>query len=108
VETITEAAPHVRGSSPQGPLQEQRGADLERGSQEDPPPSEEVAIMVSSRGGKYGFVYASRQKVYRALRRHGMTKQQAARIANGGRTHGQRSAMSRKAARTRKARGRRR
>jgi len=61
--------------------------------------------MVSSRGGKYGFVYQSRQKVYRALRRQGMTKQAAARIANGGRFHPQRSRMSKKAARTRRMRG---
>jgi len=62
--------------------------------------------VVSSRGGKYGFVYPGRQRVYKALRRQGMSKSKAARIANGGRTHVQRSAMARKAARTRKARGR--
>ena len=62
--------------------------------------------MVSSRGGKYGFVYKSRQNVYRALRRHGMSKTNAAQIANAGRTHAARSAMARKGARTRKARGR--
>jgi hypothetical protein len=61
--------------------------------------------MVSSRGGKYGFVYKARQNVYRALRRQGMSKSKAARIANGGLTHVQRSAMARKAARTRKSRG---
>ena len=61
--------------------------------------------MVSDRGGKYGFVYASRQKVYLALRREGMSKAHAAEISNGGRTRMQRSAMARKAARTRKARG---
>lgn len=62
--------------------------------------------MVSSRGGKYGFVYKSRQNVYRALRRQGKSKTAAARIANAGRSHSQRSVMSRKAARTRKRRGR--
>jgi len=62
--------------------------------------------MVSSRGGKYGFVYKSRQSAYKALRRKGATKKTAARIANAGRTHVQRSGMARKAARTRKARGR--
>lgn len=62
--------------------------------------------MVSSRGGKFGFVFKSRQRVYLALRRQGMTKEKAARIANGGRTHDQRSRMAKKAARTRKVRGR--
>lgn len=64
--------------------------------------------MVSSRGGKYGFVYRSRFSAYRALRRHGMTKSAAARIANGGRSFPQRSVMARKAARTRQAKGRQR
>ena len=64
--------------------------------------------MVSSRGGKYGFVYRSRHKVYRALRRKGLTKSMAAAISNAGRTHAQRSRMSKKAARTRRLRGRRR
>lgn len=62
--------------------------------------------MVSSRGGRFGFVYKTRQNVYRALRRKGMTKTKAAQISNAGRTHGERSLMARKAARTRKARGR--
>lgn len=62
--------------------------------------------MVSSRGGKYGFVYKSRQNVYRALRRKGMTKQAAARISNGGRNHIQRVRMARKGVRTRRAKGR--
>lgn len=57
--------------------------------------------MVSARGGRWGFVYRSRQDVYRALRRRGKSKTQAAQIANAGRTHGQRSAMARKAARSR-------
>ncbi|WP_420803425.1 DUF7218 family protein [Streptomyces naphthomycinicus] len=64
--------------------------------------------MVSDRGGRYGFVYRSRQKVYRALRRKGMPKARAAEISNAGRTHIQRSAMARKAARTRQTRGRKR
>jgi hypothetical protein len=63
--------------------------------------------MVSSRGGKYGFVYKSRQNVYRALRRKHKSKSVAARIANGGRFHAQRSAMARKGALTRKAHGHR-
>jgi hypothetical protein len=62
--------------------------------------------MVSDKGGKYGFVYKSRQKVYRALRRKGASKSKAARISNAGRFHVQRVRMARKAARTRKARGR--
>lgn len=60
--------------------------------------------MVSARGGRYGFVYRSRQNVYRALRRKGHTKKSAARIANAGRFHPARSAMSRKGARTRRER----
>ncbi len=63
-------------------------------------------VMVSDRGGKYGFVYKSRQRAYKALRRKGASKSKAARIANAGRTFGQRSRMARKAARTRKRRGR--
>jgi hypothetical protein len=58
--------------------------------------------MVSDRGGKYGFVYRSRQRVYRALRRKGMSKKNAAQISNAGRTHLQRKIMARKAATTRK------
>ncbi len=64
-----------------------------------------MSTSVSSRGGRYGFVYPGRQDVYRALRRHGMTKTAAARIANGGRFHPQRVVMARKAAQTRKMRG---
>lgn len=62
--------------------------------------------MVSARGGKYGFVYPSRQNVYRKLRSKHMSKSKAARIANAGRTHGQRSAMARKGAAHRRARRR--
>ena len=64
--------------------------------------------MVSSRGGRFGFVYRSRFSVYRALRRKGASKSKAAEISNAGRTHAQRSVMARKAAKTRKAKGRRR
>ena len=60
--------------------------------------------MVSSRGGKYGFVYPSRQKVYKKLRDRGFSKKAAARIANAGKNHAARSRMSKKAARTRKNR----
>ncbi len=64
--------------------------------------------MVSARGGRFGFVYRSRQDVYRSLRRKGASKSKAARISNAGRTWPQRSAMARKAAKTRRTRGRRR
>ncbi|GAA4845565.1 hypothetical protein GCM10023201_41080 [Actinomycetospora corticicola] len=64
--------------------------------------------MVSARGGKYGYVVRSRQNVYRALRRQGKSKRIAAMIANRGDTFAERSAMARKAARTRKRRGRKR
>jgi hypothetical protein len=67
----------------------------------------EVVGMVSARGGKYGFVYKSRHKVYRALRnKRGLSKTVAAKISNAGRTHAQRSRMAKKAARTRRRRGR--
>lgn len=61
--------------------------------------------MVSDRGGRFGFVYKSRQDTYRALRRKGIPKGIAAAIANGGRSHEARSRMAKKAARTRKAKG---
>lgn len=64
--------------------------------------------MVSARGGKHGFVYRSRHDTYRALRRkRGKTQRSAARISNAGRTFAQRSRMAKKAARTRRRRGRR-
>jgi len=61
--------------------------------------------MVSDAGGKKGFVYAARQDVYRALRRKGKTKKEAAEISNAGNTHVKRSSMARKAAATRRSRG---
>ena len=64
--------------------------------------------MVSDRGGRFGFVYRSRWNVYRALRRKGMPKTKAAEISNEGRTRAGRSLMARKAANTRRAKGRRR
>lgn len=67
---------------------------------------EEVVTVVSSRGGRHGYVVKSRHNVYRALRRKGKSKSTAARIANAGRTRSARSRMARKAARTRRARGR--
>ena len=65
-----------------------------------------VVLLVSDRGGKAGFVYASRHAAYRALRRQGKSKSAAAAIANAGRRHGGRSRMAKKAARTRRRRGR--
>lgn len=63
--------------------------------------------MVSSRGGKYGYVVRSRHDTYRALRRKGKSKKVAAMISNAGRTHAGRSRMARKGARTRRRRRRR-
>lgn len=60
--------------------------------------------MVSDKGGKHGFVYKSRQDAYRAMRRKGMSKTKAARIANGGRSFAQRSRMAKKGWRKRKRR----
>jgi len=62
--------------------------------------------MVSSKGGRAGFVFPSRQPAYRALRRQGMSKSKAAAIANGGHFRPQRSAMARKGAATRRRHGR--
>jgi hypothetical protein len=54
--------------------------------------------VVSSRGGKYGFVYPGQQDVYRALRRkRHMSKTQAARIANSKHKGGKRKAKKGKA-----------
>lgn len=64
--------------------------------------------MVSSRGGRWGYVSKNRQDVYKALRRKGFTKKKAAKIANAGITHAERSRMAKKAARTRKRRGKNR
>lgn len=55
---------------------------------------------------KHGNIPLSRSKTYEALRRKGMSKRSAARIANEGKTKAGRSSMARKAARTRKRRGR--
>lgn len=62
--------------------------------------------MVSSRGGKYGFVYRNRHKAYRRLRAQGKSQKVAAMIANAGKNFAGRSRMAKKAARTRKRRGR--
>lgn len=55
--------------------------------------------------GRHKGVTNSRENVYEALRAHGFSKEHAARVANAGRTHVERSEMARKAARTRKLRG---
>lgn len=52
-----------------------------------------------------GYIVPGRKPVYRALRRDGATKEKAARIANAGKTHADRSRMAKKAARTRKRGG---
>ena len=62
--------------------------------------------MVSSKGGKAGFVYRSRHDVYRKLRKKGFTKEAAARVANAGKDKAGRSKMAKRAAATRKRRGR--
>ena len=65
----------------------------------------EANVMVSSKGGKYGFVFKSRQRAYKGIRRKtGLTKGAAARISNAGRTHAARVRMAKKGARTRKLR----
>jgi hypothetical protein len=56
-------------------------------------------------GNRLRSIAANRRNVYEALKGR-MGKARAAKIANAGKTHEQRSAMSRKAARTRKRRGR--
>lgn len=70
--------------------------------------SREVVTVVSDAGGRKGYVKKSRQRVYKAVKRKcGNTKAcktKAARIANAGVTHAQRSRMARKAARTRRSR----
>jgi len=61
--------------------------------------------VVSSAGGRKGFVYRSRHKAYRGIKKSvGGNKTKAAKIANAGRTHAARVRMARKAARTRRAR----
>jgi len=61
-----------------------------------------IILGVSDKGGRFGFVYRSRFSAYRALRRKGHSKTSAAKIANAGRSFGQRSAMARKGARRRR------
>ena len=56
------------------------------------------------KGGKHGNIPVSRSSAYEALRRRGMSKKSAARIAWAGRTFAGRSRMAKKAAKTRKRR----
>lgn len=60
--------------------------------------------MVSSAGGRKGYVARSRHSAYRALRRKGKSKSVAAAISNAGRTKAGRKRMAAKAARTRRSR----
>lgn len=62
--------------------------------------------MVSSRGGRHGFVYKSRHSAYRALRRKGKSKKVAAMIANRGDSFPERSSMAKKGWRGRKGKRR--
>lgn len=63
--------------------------------------------MASNRKRRHGNIPRSRHRAYRALkRRFGGRKRPAARIAWEGRTKAGRVRMARKAARTRKRRGR--
>lgn len=57
--------------------------------------------MPGMKGGKHG-PSIKRPAVYEALRRRGLSKASAAAISNAGRTHGARSRMAKKAARSRK------
>lgn len=55
-----------------------------------------------------GYIAPGRRHAYDSMRAKGASKRKAARIANAGRTHAARSRMAKKAARTRKRRGRKR
>ena len=57
-------------------------------------------------GNRLKSITPGRRDVYEKLKGKGMSKRKAARIANAGKTAGGRSAMARKAARTRKRKGR--
>jgi len=60
--------------------------------------------MPKGKGGRIRGIVAGRRDVYEALKGR-LGKTSAARIANAGKTHSDRSRMARKAARTRKQRG---
>lgn len=57
-------------------------------------------------GNRLKSITPGRRDVYERLKAKGMSKRKAARIANAGKTKAGRSAMARKAARTRRRRGR--
>lgn len=59
-------------------------------------------------GKRKGYIAPGRRHAYDSMRSKGASKRKAARIANAGNTFAKRSRMARKAARTRKARGRKR
>jgi len=61
-------------------------------------------VIVSSAGGRKGYVAKSRHSAYRALRKQGASRSKAARISNAGVTRAGRSAMARKSAATRRRR----
>ena len=60
--------------------------------------------MPKGKGGRVRGIVAGREKVYERLKAK-MGKTRAAKIANAGQTHQGRSQMAKKAARTRKAKG---
>lgn len=60
--------------------------------------------MVSSAGGRKGYVAKTRQRAYKALRKQGASKSKSAAIANAGVTKAGRTTMARKAAATRRRR----
>ena len=55
-------------------------------------------------GKRLKSITPGRRAVYEALKQHGLSKTRAAKIANAGKTRKGRSAMARKAARTRRHR----
>jgi hypothetical protein len=57
-------------------------------------------------GNRLKSITPGRRAVYERLKAKGMSKKKAAKIANAGKTHTGRSRMAKKAARTRKRRGR--
>lgn len=59
-------------------------------------------LSVMPKGKKATGITKGRTKAYEAMKDSGMSKKSAARIANAGKTKAGRSAMAKKAARTRK------
>lgn len=57
-------------------------------------------------GNRLKSITPGRRHAYESMKASGMSKTKAAKIANAGKTKAGRSAMARKAARTRKRRGR--